>query len=136
MELDDPRADVAAPMARRLYEPARHIVLDTGPLAAGDEQIDTEALFTQFTVDRERLRAAVRASLRQRRQATLADVIGEHPITQGLAEVVTYLSIADGDPRAAFDPAGRQTLTWTEPDGERRRAEVPLVLFTDPEAGS
>jgi hypothetical protein len=79
----------------------------------------------------------VRAGLRRQRQVSLADVVADHPITQGLAEVVTYLSIADTDPHAAFDPQQRQTLTWTGPDdGQQHGVEVPLVVFTNSEAAS
>jgi hypothetical protein len=124
-------------MARRLYEPARRIVLDTGPLVAGEEDVETGALFDQFVVDRDRLQSAVRAALRQRRQTTLAEVVAAHPISQGLAEVVTYLSIADSDRNASFDAGQRQTLAWQDPDDAREhRVEVPLVVFTNPEAVS
>ncbi len=136
-ELDVPRASVAAPMARRLYEPTRSIVLDTGPLVAGEEDVATGALFEQFVVDRDRLQSAVRATLRQRRQTTLAEVVDAHPISQGLAEVVTYLSIADGDRNASFDAGQRQTLAWQDPhDAREHRVEVPLIVFTNPEAAS
>ena len=123
-ELDDMKATVASPMSRRLYEPPPALVLDTSAVDAGDESFDAAALFSQFTVDRQRLQAHVAASLAGREQVSLADVVAANPITQGLAEVVTYLSLADAD-NAVFDDDARQELTW---DG--RAADVPLVVFT------
>jgi hypothetical protein len=123
-ELDDLHAAVVSPMSRRLYQPAPAVVLDTSPVAAGDQSFDAAALFAQFTVDRQRLQAQVAASLAGREQVSLAEVVSANPITQGLAEVVTYLSLADAD-AAVFDDGTRQQVTWAG-----RAADVPLIVFT------
>ena len=130
MSLHEPKADISVPMARRMYEPGHRIPLVTGPLGTGDEGFDADALFTQFTVDPRRLRAAVAEALSVHSQASLADVVAAHPITQGLSEVVTYLSLADADPGAVFVPGEDQVVVW-EDGPDARRAEVPLVVFTD-----
>ncbi len=123
-ELDDMKCTVVSPMSRRLYEPPPTVELDSSAVRAGDEQFDAAALFSQFTVDRERLRGQVAASLAGREQVSLAEVVGSHPITQGLAEVVTYLSLADAQD-AVFDERERQEITWSD-----RRADLPLIVFT------
>lgn len=123
-EIDDMKAVVVSPMSRRLYEPPPAVALDTAAVGAGDESFDAAALFSQFTVDRQRLQARIAASLAGREQVSLAEVVSSNPITQGLAEVVTYLSLADAD-NAVFDDEARQQLTWDD-----RAADVPLIVFT------
>ena len=129
-EVDGAKADIRVPMARRLYEPGRAVTLAPAEVISGDEDFATTALFSQFTVDPVRLRGAVAQSLSGRSQVSLAEVIESHPVTQGLAEIVTYLSIADGDPAALFDPEQLQGITWLDESGVSRRAELPLVVFT------
>jgi hypothetical protein len=129
VEIDEAKADIAVPMARRLYAPPPRITLDTSPVQAGDEDVATDELFDLVSVDPQRLRDAVASTLSHRDQATLGQVLSEHPAEQGLAEVLTYLSVADGDGRAVFDPTASERVSW-QVDGADVHAAVPLVIFT------
>jgi hypothetical protein len=128
-ELDEAKADISLPMARRLYERAASIDLATGPVDCGDESFDADALFEQFTVDPAPLRDAIAVQLQRRDQVSLADVVAAHPVAQGLSEIVAYLTIADGDQNATFISGSSQTLDWSD-GGTLRRAEVPHIVFT------
>lgn len=129
MRVDGARADVSVPMARRLYSPAPRISLDGSTVQAGDEDVATDELFDLVTVDPQRLREAVAGTLTGRGQATLGQVLAEHPVEQGLAEVVTYLAVADADDGAVFHPHESEPVSWESPDGPVT-SEVPLVIFT------
>jgi hypothetical protein len=129
MLIDEARASVSVPMARRLYSAPPRITLDTAPVEAGDDDTPTDGLYDLVAVDPQRLRDAVAATLSSRDQATLAQVLAEHPVEQGLAEVMTYLSVADSDGRAVFDPRASEQVSWQTPAGGLR-ADVPLVVFT------
>jgi hypothetical protein len=59
-----------------------------------------------------------------------------HPLEQGLAELVTYLSLAASDSTSVIDDAQRQTLTWTDEDGTVRQGTLPLVVFCRPTPAS
>jgi hypothetical protein len=129
MEIDESKADVWLPMSRRLYSPPARITLDNAPVETGDEDVPTDELFDLVTVDPQRLREAVSLTLRGRDQATLGQVLAEHPVEQGLAEVVTYLAVADGDSHAVFHPSESEPVSWESPTGPVA-SEVPLVIFT------
>lgn len=132
MTLESPKADINLPMERPLFSPPLRPELDTS-VASGDETVvDPEALFNQVVVDRGRLQSAIARELRQHGQTSLADVIRTHPLQVGLAELVTYLSLAGEDARASFDEAQAQTVEWQDEGGVHRHARVPLVLFTQP----
>ena len=64
------------------------------------------------------------------------DVIAAHPLEQGLAELVTYLSLAAGDGTSFIDDGQHQTLTWTDEDGTVRQGTLPMVMFCRPAAAS
>lgn len=125
--IDAGRADVRLPMARRMYRRATPVELvDTG-LGQGTADFSTEGLFSQFAIDTHALRHGVTRALAGREQVTLAEVVAETPITQGLAEVVAYLDIAD-EVGAVFRPEARSTLSWAGPAGAVHAA-LPDVVF-------
>jgi hypothetical protein len=87
-------------------------------------------LFEQVYVDPGPLRDAVRAALRRNAQVGLAEMVGGVPLTHGLAELVTYLSLRDESFATVFDDTHPEQVSWTEPDGRARTATMPRVTFT------
>jgi hypothetical protein len=68
--------------------------------------------------------------LQTRHQISLADLVKSFPLEQGLAELVAYLSLATEDDRAVIDDRHKQELSWVDSAGTRRRATLPLVVFS------
>ncbi|MEU3457252.1 DUF3375 domain-containing protein [Micromonospora sp. NPDC006766] len=129
MSLDDTRVEVVLPMERPLYQPrARHAVNSTST-ADPVVDVDMSALFQQVYVDPTRLVAAVRDVLRGASQASLRDIIGAHPPTDGLAELVGYLSLNDASFEVVFNESRRESITWTDSEGSRRTVTAPSVTF-------
>jgi hypothetical protein len=60
---------------------------------------------------------------------SLSDVVAVHPLEQGLAEVVAYLTLAADDPHASIDETHDETLVWADSSGASRQATLPLVIF-------
>jgi hypothetical protein len=81
-------------------------------------------------VDKARLNTLIRRALQTRSQISLPELLEDNPLEQGLAELVTYLSIASEDRKAIIDDQGRQTLTWREQSGKWRKATLPQVIFS------
>jgi len=70
--------------------------------------------------------------LRARRhpQIGLADLIIEEPLTHGLAELVTYLSLRDDAFETDYDETTADQVSWTDPDGRNKTATLPRVTFS------
>jgi ribosomal protein S16 len=128
--LDAGSPSIELPMDRPLFSPPLKPRIDQQDLAEGDADIDPEALFNQVFVDHERLRAGIRRALAEREQVRLSELIAEQPLELGLAELVSYLAIADEDRHAVVDDDSHEEIEWTDVAGMTRRARVPLVLFT------
>ena len=92
--------------------------------------MDPEALFNQVLVDRARLQGHIREALRRQPQVTLADIIQRHPLQVGLAELITYLTMASDHSRANFDDNHQDSIQWTDEDGTYRLARIARVIFT------
>jgi hypothetical protein len=133
MELAESAPDISLVMDRPLFSPPLKLTIDE-IAANADEDVPSDALFTQVYVDKERLSSRVRRALQTRSQVSLADVIEAHPLEQGLAELVTYLSLAAADGASVIDDERQQTLTWTDEDGTIRQGTLPMIVFCRPAA--
>lgn len=128
--IDEPAPDVALPMERLLYTPPFKADLHAVEIEEAGVTIAADALFDQVYVDQVRLMSNVRRALQTRSQASLAAVVAEHPIEQGLAELATYLKLATQDVAAVIDDERTESIGWTGDDGRQRQATLPMVIFT------
>jgi hypothetical protein len=120
---------VRLPMERPLYSPPRATVVNSSGVEEGRFDSEVAALFEQTYVDPEPLIGSVRRALQRCTQVGLCEVIADNPITQGLAEVITYMSLDDGAFSTIFDENSRDTVEWTDETGLVRIATLPRILF-------
>jgi len=135
MSIDAPAPAVTLPMERPLYAPVRKARIDSGNVRPADEETDPAALFEQVYVDPEPLRGCVRQALRHDRHIGLAQLVADHPIRQGVAELVTYLSLKDATFGLVFDDRHQEQVRWQEADGRERKVTMPRVTFVRSPAG-
>jgi hypothetical protein len=117
-------------MERPLYSPPVKPVI-SAEVRTGDERgITADPLFAQIIIDKARLKANIRRVLQGRNQVTLAEVLRECPLTQGLAEVITYFAIAGADHRQAiFDDNVSERICWLDDQDRQRCATLPRIIF-------
>jgi hypothetical protein len=127
--LDETAPTIELPMERPLFAPPLKPVISERKLESGDVMLPADALFEQFYVDKERLRERLRRALQARRQVSLAELLDEEPLEQGLSELVAWLSLATGEARGVIDEDRPQTVTWTDAAGRARQATLPTVVF-------
>ena len=129
MELDEAVPGIELAMERPLYSPPFKPRVAQQTVTDGDESLAADALFEQVYVDRTLLQSRIRQALQTRHQISLADLASEWPLEHGLAELVTYMSLAADDDAAVIDDAQKQTLRWIDEKGIPRQAILPLVIF-------
>ena len=117
------------PMERPLYSPVKKAPIDSASVEPGQDGFDSSTLFEQVYVDPARLSLGVRRSLQHRTQVGLAELLREQPLEQGLAELVTYLSLTDDTFRVVFDDTVREHVNWLDSDDHMRTATLPGVTF-------
>lgn len=128
-EIDEAAPEIALTMERALYTPPfkvdiRDVIVDDTEL-----NVATDALFEQVYVDTARLVSNIGRALQTRQQVSLAALVSEYPIEQGLAELATYLKLATQDAAAVIDDTRSEQVHWTDKTGCERRASLPLVIF-------
>ncbi|MBZ4401246.1 DUF3375 domain-containing protein [Myxococcus sp. AS-1-15] len=129
MSLEELAPTLELPLERPLYGPPARARMADEEVKEATDDVPSEALFNLAFIDKARLRLNVREALQAREQVSLAELVREHPLQHGLAELVTYLSLASEDRKASVDDARTQDLFWTDASGATRRASLPLVLF-------
>jgi hypothetical protein len=135
-EIDCAAPAITLPMERPLYSPVARASVDSGSVRDAEEQTDPAVLFEQVFVDPEPLRGGVRRALQRSTQIGLAELIADHPLEQGLAELVTYLSLQDEAFTVVFDEQHRERVSWQEPDGRTKQVALPRVTFARTGGGS
>ena len=104
------------------------------------ERIGGEASLTPATPQRHRdhqqqddadraAHDAVADGLARRPVAALSDILRDHPLQQGLAELVGYLALRDGVD-TTVDGQRQDDVAWTGDDGVDRVASVPRVAYS------
>ncbi len=142
MHIDAMKARIELPLERPLYRPPVKPRLAELAVLDGDVDIDTATLFNQITIDKERLRSAIRHALGRKTQVTLRELLDQAPLHQGLAELLAYLEIAHGTEtgsapdglRVHVDEAVEESVHWqgrnADDDPVMRQARLPRVIFT------
>ena len=128
MEVDATSVEVGLPFERPLYTPQRQTAIDSADVTAGEAGFDTAALYEQVHVDLDELSRAVRGELLDADQVGLADLVDQHPLELGLAELIGYLSLTDPAYAVVVDETRREQIDW-DTDDVRRTADTPAVSF-------
>jgi flagellar motility protein MotE (MotC chaperone) len=129
MEMEEAAPNLDMTMDRLLFRPPFKADLSGHDVIVGDQAFASDALFGQFYVDRVRLEANVRWILQTRHQVSLGELLALRPLEQGLAELVAYLSLAAERSTSVIDDSERQTISWTDGQGNARQATLPLIVF-------
>ena len=94
------------------------------------DQLVPEALFNQIVINKEQLISNINRARGLEQQITLAHVLEQHPLQQGLAELVVYFAIASADKHALFDESQIDTIIWLDNQGITRQANLPRIIFS------
>ena len=128
--IDEACPEVVLPMDRPLFRPPLRPRISDELLREGDVAVAADALFEQVYVDKTRLEALIRRALQTRSQISLAELLELHPLEQGLAELVTYLSLAADSDTAVIDDSRSHVVTFIDAAARRREATFPVVIFS------
>ena len=129
MELDAPSPALRLPLERPLYVPVKKVRISSGDVRDAEQETDPAVLFEQFHVDPVPLAAGVREALRGQPTVGLKELVAHRPIGQGLAELITYLSLKDDTFRVVYDEERREQISWAGQEGTPQVVTLPRVSY-------
>jgi hypothetical protein len=137
--------DVRLPFDRPLWAPRWKPGVMIADIEESSEDAPMDALFAQKYIEREKLEENIVRALQERDEVALSEIVSDHPIEQGLSELVAYVELSDepgeeaagaGDETGAGDEAGlgdeadtRAVYAWTDEKGRIRAARTSEVMF-------
>ncbi len=131
MTIEASSATIELPLERPPHQPTAPVALAEVALSVGDDAMATDALFDQIVVDRPRLQRQIRQALEQQAQISLRELVARHPLQHGLAELITYLQLAQEQP-SALDEQHEELIEWRVDEDAAavtRRARLPRLIF-------
>jgi hypothetical protein len=129
MTINDSAPDIRLPMERPLYTPPLKVIIDSAIMEASEEGVDLQKLYDQVYVDKSELQANIQKELQTQDQITLSTVIEKHPLSKGLAELITYLTIASENSFAIFDELHNDEIRWQDNSGIWKKVTISRVIF-------
>ncbi len=129
MTLDGFRPEIHLPMEQPLFSPPVSDVLKAEVEEPDFNVLDDQVLFNQVVVDKLVLKKQIQTCLETKDQASLSEVLEEFPLEEGLAELISYLSLAEESLTASVDEQVRENIQWIDRAGILRTARMPLILF-------
>jgi hypothetical protein len=119
------------PMERPLGEQPQETIFEYHPTEIGSDdltQVDFTRLMSQFDINKEELVTRIQQYLRSKPQVTLTEILDDHPVKHGLAELLTYFSIASQSSKHLIAP---ETYELVQLQGDTERfVKIPQVIFT------
>lgn len=129
MSLNESGVPFILPMERPLFTPPMKSKINDQVFNGEANELIPEALFNQIVINKAQLLANIKKGMNQHSQLTLKQVIESHPLQQGLAELIVYLSIAAADKLALFDESEEESICWIGSDGLQKQANLPRIIF-------
>ena len=127
--LDDCAPDIRLPMDRPLYTPAMQPVIDSLVNIADQDGINLDALFEQVYIDKELLMDYINRELRLSEKVSLGSIVEKYPLSKGLAELITYISIACNNTHVIVDETREEMISWIDRYGMHKKAFIPKIIF-------
>lgn len=130
-ELDAAGPTIVLPTERPLFAPQRQIQIDSAIAESHDIELDAAALYEQVYVDSRELASSVQGSLRHAGRIGLTEHLDQQPLTHGIAELVTYISLRDESFETLIDDEVRDSVRLDTTDGSDKIVRFPRVTYVD-----
>lgn len=118
---------ISLPLGRPLFIPPTRLEIKEAPMEAGEMEELSPVLFAQRSIDRLQLARNINSYFPHHSQVTLAQIVSDHPPTQGIGELLTYLEIAHQND--VTEDSGVFFGLWQDEQETVRRAKLPNLIF-------
>jgi hypothetical protein len=122
---------VDLPMERPLFDPPERVIATERPRSASaiPEAEVLMALYDTSHIDESLLQDNITRLLMSRAEVTLRELVRSYPITQGIAEIVSYILIAAHHPEHSINREQIDIIMLEEDDDISRSINTPRLIF-------
>ncbi len=127
--IDGVKVSIDSVFEKSLYTPKERVEFKA-EVKEEELSLDLDSFYDIFYVDEEALKQSINTLLQIKPQCTLKEVTDRFPVEKGVAELVSYLSIAKNSDNAFLLEDEKERLTIKDSDGEEKVVLVPKVVWT------
>ena len=127
MEIDGTKVPVDSVFEKRLYTIKKKSEF-THEINEQKETVDLSDFYNIFYVDEEKLKQNINYFLQIKTQVSLEEVVQRFPVKKGIAELISYLSLAKKDENSLIYEESI-TLEIEDENGYKKRVKMPKVVF-------
>lgn len=129
MQIDD-KIKMDFTMDRPLFSPPKVLELKTTDFDEGKAEISTNSLYNQLYINPDELRLRIRDMLKHRQRVSLKEITERYPVEKGMAEVITYFSLATKSGTAIINEDSPETIiVFSRDSGKYLEVEMPQTIF-------
>ena len=128
MTLSNTKVQVNSVFERSLYNIKEDKVFKN-ELKDTDIKIDIDKIYDIFYIDEEKLKSNINYFLQKDTQITLEQIIKKFPILKGVAELISYISIAKNSQNTLIEATNFIKLTIQDSDNNIKSVLVPNIIF-------
>ena len=127
MEIDGTKVPVDSVFEKRLFTIKEKSEF-THEINEQKETVDLSDFYNIFYVDEEKLKQNINYFLQIKTQVSLEEVVQKFPVKNGIAELISYLSLAKKDENSLIYEESI-TLEIEDENGYKKRVKMPKVVF-------
>ena len=131
LTVNTPGMPISLPLERPLYDPQPETRVDSLLAPGEDDDADLDGLIAQRYIDTARLPATIRHAVPPRASASLTDIIAQHPLRDGVAELLGYLSLEADDIMVTIDDHAT-SIPYSDPAGNTKIVRMQHVTVSRP----
>lgn len=124
------KPDIDLVMTRTLFTPPKNPKISDEPVTKGETDIQTPSLYMHHYVNEGPLKENIRRALQDRSQISLKELTEKFPVKKGVAEIITYIHIAEKDVRATVDENVWDVMVMTSAvNKNEKKVRIPRTIF-------
>ena len=126
--LPDTKVKINSVFEKSLYK-IKEEKLFTNEIKEDNLEIDLSGFYNIFFVDEEKLKSNINYFLQIQPQVSLFEVIEKFPITKGVAELISYISIAKNSTDTIINMDEKIKFTITDESNNTKVVSLPKIIF-------
>ena len=130
LTLLDTKVKIDSVFEKSLYTIKKEVEFEAKIKEENLDEIDLDSFYHLFYIDEEKLKSNINFFLQKFPQCTLSQVVEKFPIKKGVAEVISYLSIAKNSDSSLIIIEDKEQILVEDENGSKKLLTIPKIIFT------
>ncbi len=130
MSLAETKVKIDSVFEKSLYTVKKEVEFEVKVKEENLDEIDLDDFYHIFYIDEEKLKSNINYFLQKSPQCTLSQVVEKFPIKKGVAEAISYLSIAKNSDNSLIMIEDKEQILVEDEYNNKKLLTIPKIIFT------